>query len=397
MRRIALKMLLADYAKVTGLLFGIAFTSFLVTFAASYFCGFMTRSFALVAENGTTDVWVMDPAVESVEQTINLSDGALSRVRGVDGVRYAVPLTLGSVSVRFPNGRVQPFQVIGVDDATLAGAPPLRDGTAPMVLRAPDAAVVDAGGTSGKLATPRLAADTWPHDGVHLDAPTRELAGGDVLLANGRRVKVMGLSRTLPRFPPRPLLYTTYSNAGRILPVEPKLLTFVLVTAMPGVSPRALAARIEERTGLRARASEDFETDTLRWMLLNSEDVGDMAAMLTLAMTVGFGVTGVMLFMFTYENLKQYAIVQVLGGTPAVVVAMILAQAAACALVGTGLGLGACAVVGELVAAAGYPFRMLWFTPLLGTLGVLTISATAAAVCIRPVVKLQPMVILTGR
>ena len=51
MLRVALKMLMGDRAKYAGLLSGIAFTSFLVTFAASYFCGFMTRGFALIAEN----------------------------------------------------------------------------------------------------------------------------------------------------------------------------------------------------------------------------------------------------------------------------------------------------------------------------------------------------------
>ena len=114
MFRIALKMLVADRAKFTGLLFGIAFTSFLVTFAASYFCGFMTRGFSLISENGAADVWVMDPAVESVEQTINLPISALYRVRSVQGVRYAVPLALGTVETRFPNGRFQTFQVISV-------------------------------------------------------------------------------------------------------------------------------------------------------------------------------------------------------------------------------------------------------------------------------------------
>ena len=88
MFRIALKMLVADRAKFTGLLFGIAFTSFLVTFAASYFCGFMTRGFSLISENGAADVWVMDPAVESVEQTINLPISALYRVRKASATRF---------------------------------------------------------------------------------------------------------------------------------------------------------------------------------------------------------------------------------------------------------------------------------------------------------------------
>ena len=119
MLRIALKMLLGDRAKYVGLIFGITFTSFLVTFAASYFAGIMTRGYAPIAENGAVDVWVMDPAVNSVEQTTNMSLQALARVRSVAGVQSAVPLMFATADVRFPDGRYQPFQVIGVDDATL--------------------------------------------------------------------------------------------------------------------------------------------------------------------------------------------------------------------------------------------------------------------------------------
>src|SRR6476620_4934992 len=153
MIRVAMKMLLGDRAKYVGLLFGITFTSFLVTFAASYFCGFMTRGFALIAENPTADVWVMDPAVDSIEQTANVPDSALDGVRSVDGVLSAVPLALGTADARFPNGRFQPFQIIGVDDATLSSVPRLKDDESPAVLRSPDAAIVDPGGTEGKLET----------------------------------------------------------------------------------------------------------------------------------------------------------------------------------------------------------------------------------------------------
>jgi putative ABC transport system permease protein len=85
MLRVALTMLTGDRAKYVGLLLGIAFTAFLVTFAASYFAGFMTRGFALVTENPQADVWVMDPAVSSVEQTTNMAAASLYRVRSVAG------------------------------------------------------------------------------------------------------------------------------------------------------------------------------------------------------------------------------------------------------------------------------------------------------------------------
>ena len=205
MNFIALKMLLGDRTKYAGLLFGIAFTSFLVTFAASYFGGMMTRSFALIAENPRADVWVMDPAVVAVDGPINMPTSALDRVRSVEGVQSAVPLALAQADARFPNGRFQSFQVIGVDDATLTGVPPMKDGATAAVLRAPDAVIVDAGGTSGKLETPLLKADQWPHGRPHLDVPMRPLIAGDELLINDTRVRVAGRSKALPRFPPRPL------------------------------------------------------------------------------------------------------------------------------------------------------------------------------------------------
>ena len=159
MLNVAMKMLKGDRAKYVGLLFGITFTSFLVTFAGSYFCGFMTRGFALISENSAADVWVMDPAVESTELTTNLPDSALPRVRSVEGVLSAAPLALATADVRFPNGRFQSFQLICVDDATLSGLPSLWGGVSPTILRTPEAVVVDPGGTDGKLETPTMTAD----------------------------------------------------------------------------------------------------------------------------------------------------------------------------------------------------------------------------------------------
>ncbi|MDI1253719.1 ABC transporter permease [Thermomonas sp.] len=396
MLRIGLQMLFADRAKFIGLLFGIVFTSFLVTFAASFFSGFLTHGFSLITENAQADVWVMDPAVASVEQTINLPGSALLRVRSVDGVALAAPLLLGSTQARFANGRFQSFQVIGVDDATLQGAP-LVAGRPPFALHEANTVVVDAGGTSGKLGTPLSAVDQWPHDGVHLDVPTREIGSGDELLANDHMLRVVGHSQTLPRFPVRPLLYTTISTAERILPPERTQVTFVMAHAAAGVSSGALAERIRQRTGLRARSAADFKSDTVRWFLINSEDVGDVTTMLVLAMTVGFGVTGVMLYMFTYEHQRQYAVLKAMGASSRTLLSMVLVQALACALLGAGLGIGLCGLVGEAVMPSGFPFRMMWFTPFIGVLGVALVSVAAAAISAWPILKLQPAVVFAGR
>src|SRR5262249_37782917 len=397
MFRVAVKMLIGDRVKYVGLLFGIAFTSFLVTFAGSYFAGFITRGFALIAENPGMDVWVMDPAVRSVEPNTNLPSSALDRVRSVEGVSTAVPLAVGTADVRFPNGRFQSFQIVGVDDATLTGLPRLQDGVSPIVLRSPDAVVVDPGGTSGKLQTPIEKADQWTGGPPRLGVPTRKVGAGGGLVGNDHRVTVVGRSEGLPRYPPRPLLYTTFSNALRILLPERRRLTFVLATAAPGVAPRELAARIEARTGFRARASEDFKSDTVRWILANSEDVGDIETMLSIAILVGFGVTGVLLYMFANENLRQYAVLKAMGATPQLLLAMIFVQAGMCALIGTGVGLGICAIAAQLLSGSDYPFRMMWFTPVIGCLMVLLVSVVSAAISARPVLKLEPGIVFAGR
>ena len=120
--------------------------------------------------------------------------------------------------------------------------------------------------------------------------------------------------------------------------------------------------------------------------------------MLSMATSVGFGVTGVMLFMFTTESLKQYAVLKAMGATSKLLLAMIFVQSGLCALIGTGLGLGLCAIIGQVaVVEADYPFRMMWFTPVLGGVMVLLVSVVAAAISARPVLKLEPGVVFAGR
>ncbi len=397
MFEVAVKMLMHDRTKYLGLFTGIGFTAFLVTFAMAYFAGFMTRGFSLVSENPSATVWVMDPAVHSTEATINMSDASLGLVRSVKGVSYAVPLYLGDATARFPNGHFQSFQMIGVDDAILSGAPKTGNALSAALLHMPDSVIVDGGGSSGKLQTPIHTKDMWPYDGAHLGVPTRKLQYGDTLIINDKRVVVRGVSSTIPRFPPRPLMYTTQSNFKRLNPGENRYITFIMVKGGKNISASRLAQNITRQTGLKAITSDAFKKETVKWFLINSEDVGDMINMVILAMLVGFGVTGVMLYMFTYENLRQYAVLKAMGASNSQLVNMVFTQAFIGVIVGSGIGIGVCALLGESVASADFPFRMMWFAPVLGFLGVLIVSITAAVISVRPVLSMEPGIVFSQR
>jgi hypothetical protein len=101
---------------------------------------------------------------------------------------------------------------------------------------------------------------------------------------------------------------------------------------------------------------------------------------------------------FTTENLWQYAVLSAMGAEPRVLLVMIFAQAGLCAVLGTGMGIGLCAIVGQVSAiAANYPFRMMCFAPLVGGTAVVLVSIAAAVLSARPVLKLQPMVVFERR
>ena len=102
--------------------------------------------------------------------------------------------------------------------------------------------------------------------------------------------------------------------------------------------------------------------------------------------------------MIVLEKKKEIAVLKAMGATSRLLLTMILVQSGLCALLGTGLGLGLCATIGQIaVMEADYPFRMMWFTPVLGIVMVMLVSLVAAAISARPVLKLEPGIVFAGR
>ncbi len=69
----------------------------------SLFAGILSRSSATVINIGAS-IWVMDPAVQTVANTIPLPDYVLDEVRSIPGVKYAVPLYSGACAAEAPDG-----------------------------------------------------------------------------------------------------------------------------------------------------------------------------------------------------------------------------------------------------------------------------------------------------
>ena len=83
MNGVALRMLLGDRAKYIGLIFGIAFSTMLMSNQVAIFSGLMLRTASQILDAREADIWVMDPRVEYVDEIEPMTDTQLERVRGV--------------------------------------------------------------------------------------------------------------------------------------------------------------------------------------------------------------------------------------------------------------------------------------------------------------------------
>src|SRR5215212_6867268 len=132
---IALKMLTGDRAKFFGIVLGLTFAALLITQQGSIFCGLMLRTCAQITDITGADLWVMDPSVRFIDDVKPMIETNLYRVRGVEGVRWAVPLYKGigraKLDAAGPTGAprlvIEQVILLGLDDSSLVGAPQKLD------------------------------------------------------------------------------------------------------------------------------------------------------------------------------------------------------------------------------------------------------------------------------
>src|SRR5262249_31808138 len=251
MNFVALKMLTGDRAKYLGLIFAIAFATFLLQNQTSIFCGILDRTGSQIADVTDAKVWIMDPKTEYFEQTKALKDTDLTRVRGVDGVQWAVKLYKGSPVARTVNGKFAVSFCLGLDDATLTGAPRKMLLGSWESLRQPNSVVIDKAG-------------------YVLLFPSEPLQLGRTLELNHHKATILGISHASPPFVRWPVMHARYSEAVNFVGRERTQLSYVLVRPQPGVDAKELCARIDAQTGLRARTSDQFRWDCIRYYLKNT-------------------------------------------------------------------------------------------------------------------------------
>jgi putative ABC transport system permease protein len=376
MNFIALKMLVANRAKYFSLIFAIAFASFLLANQISIFIGIMTRPASQIRDIVDADIWVMDPQTLYSDEVYALRDYDLYRIRSVPGVEWAVPLYKGTGRAKGPDGRFRTVILMGVDDATLVGAPRKMLAGSIYGLSQPDAAIVDKAG-------------------FQYFFPGQPLQIGKTLQMNDRRVLIVGISDASAPFQSLPVLHTRYSQALGFVGRERNLLSFVLAKPLAGVSIQEVCRRIEAATGLRARSAAEFSWDAFRFYMRNTGIPVNFGITVMIALIVGTVVPGQTFYIFTIENLKQFGALKAIGVTNRRIVSMILLQAMVVGGTGYALGMGMAAAFFAIFL--NYPptrgIILPWQVMASIAVVVLFVVGLASLMSIRRVLVLEPAVV----
>ena len=375
---------MGDRGKYLGIVMGLTFASLIMTQQPAIFVGLMMRSYSFITDVGLPDIWVMDPKVQFIDDVKPLQDMKLFRVRGVEGVECAVPLYNGLIKARLANGNFQTCNVIGLDDASLIGGPPVMLEGRLEDLRRGDAVVVDRDGAVEKLGLPGP------------DGKPIPLKLGDTLELNDRRAIVVGIGKTTRTFQSQPVVYTTYTRAMLYAPRERKLLSFILVKARPGQDPGAITRRIEHATGLAAYTQQGFQKLTYDYFMKNTGIPINFGISVTLGFIVGAAIAGQTFYSFTMENLRQFGVLKAMGAGNGTLLRMILLQAALVGAIGYGLGVGLTSLFGWAMRNTILAFKFPWQLLVYSGLGVTLICMFAALISIRKVIALEPAVVFKG-
>jgi putative ABC transport system permease protein len=379
---LALKMLFGDRAKFLGILMGVTLASLVITQQGAIFVGIMSRTFAQITDMGYPDIWVMDPKVQFIDDVKPMADTELGRVRGVEGVAWAVPLYKGMIRARLPDGQFQNCIVLGLDDATLVGGPPEMVQGQLADLRRADAVIVDEVGARTRLAHP-------PPPGSPPGTRPTPLRVGDSIELNDRRAVVVGICRNSRSFASQPIIYTTYSRATTFAPRERRMLSFVLVKAQPEVDHADLCRRITEATGLLALRRDDFKWKTVTYYLENTGIPINFGIAVSLGFIIGSIITGFMFFSFTLDNLRYLGTLKAMGATDGRLMAMVVLQALVVGALGFGLGTGLAALVGASTRGSPLAFRMPWQLLFAAGAAITIICSLSAMLSMHKVVRLE--------
>ena len=373
--RIAFKLLINDKAKYAALLIGITFAVFLMIEMTSLFSGVLSRSSATVRNIGAS-IWIMDPAVQTVANSIPLPDYVLDELRSMPGVKFAVPFYSGSALLKLSDGTYQAANVIGLDDTTLFGRPALLQGAIEDIF-AENGFIAIADSEFYKLNNPKIGTEF-------------ELNDNRGVIIGIAKVASSGLFGV-------PTLYTTYNRALQYIPNPRFTISYILAEPKSAADVEGIKKQVAA-AGYLALTQDEFIAKITDFYKFHTGIGTNMLIMTAISFIVGLSISGQTFYTFILENIEKFGALKAIGAKGSTLVGMILFQATFVCLTGYGLGVGLCAAAIWMARLyiPDYAAIMTGFNLLLAFVMVIVIAAISSYVGVRKVLTIEPFDIFRG-
>jgi putative ABC transport system permease protein len=373
--KLAYKLLVNDKAKFTALLVGITFAVFLMAAMTSLFAGVLNRASATVINLGAS-VWVMDPAVQTVANTIGMPDYILDAARSINGVDYAVPVYSGGALVKLADGAYQSVTVVGLDDTSLYGRPRLIQGKIEDIY-GENAFIVVKDTEFPKMGNPRVGTEFELND--H--------RGVIVGIANVSSSGLFGV----------PTLYTTYERALQYIPNPRFTISYILIAPKNPSDIPQIKKQIKA-LGYLALTKDEFMNKISAFYEFQTGLGMNLLIMTVMSFIVGLSISGQTFYTFVLENLEKFGALKAIGAKSRELILMILFQASFTALTGYGLGVGLCALVIYVakLRLPDYAAVITWWNLQLALVMVVIIAAVSSYFGVRKVLRVEPFDIFRG-
>jgi putative ABC transport system permease protein len=372
---IAYKLLINDRAKYAALLVGITFAVFLMIEMTSLFAGILARSSATVINIGAS-IWVMDPAIQTVANSIPLPSYVLDEVRSMPGVKYAVPLYSGSALLKLRDGTYQAANVIGLDDTSLFGQPTLLSGTIEDIY-GENAFIAIKDSEFYKLENPQIGAEF-------------ELNDHRGVIVGIARVASSGLFGV-------PTLYTTYNRALQYIPNSRFTISYLLVEPKSAADVASIKQWVAA-AGYLALTKDEFIQKIANFYKYQTGIGTNMLIMTVISFIIGLSISGQTFYTFVIENLEKFGALKAIGAKGRELIFMILFQASFVALTGYGMGVGLCTVIIWMarLKLPDYAAIVTFGNLALAFFMVVVIAAISSYVGVRKVLTIEPFDIFRG-
>lgn len=353
----ALKMLIGDRVKYTGLIIGIAFSTMLICQQASILSGLIIRTSAFVDEFHPYNIWIMKDGVRFTEDVFSIGKETLWQIASVKGVESVAGIYKSPVQLK-AGSEYQSGILIGIQSKSY-----LPHGISKQALER----------------------------GLVIEDKDLKIKPGDAVSLNGSRISVSGTYPGLSRFFWEPVFYTDHKNIAPLMGAD----GFTFVAAYSSY-PNESIQEINKKTGLLALKKEEFKDKNSSYIMKETGIVTNFAIAVFLGFVIGVIVTGQTFYNFTLDNIRYYGAMKAMGVSNQVIGLMVVIQSFVASLIGFGIGLGCAKACGVVILKMGLAFDLNALIASGCFVAILSVSLFAAVLSLKKVFSVDPAIVFRG-